>query len=167
MSLVYMLGKEVISRRRLLAVLLACALSATSGTAFADGGSGSGGSGSGGSGGGSGGSGSSGGSGGSGGSDNSGKSDDNDKDEKDDDDGKKDDPDHRDSDDAYLAVKNGKAVSLRTLKNHLNANFPGKILKLEIKAQGDGFVYRVKLLQDNRKVSTISLDAKTLVRRKN
>jgi hypothetical protein len=149
-------GIGLSSRRLLLGIALMLALGGASDLAHADKGSGGGGGG--------GGSGSSGGSDNSGGgSDNSGSGDDGDSaEEHDNEDGKR-----RDSDDAYSAVKNGQAVSLRQLKNHLSANYPGKILKLEIRALGEGFVYRVKLLQNDHKVSTISLDAKTLARRKN
>ena len=63
-------------------------------------------------------------------------------------------------------MNDGLAVSLKKLKSYLNANYPGKILRVDFKKQDDGFVYRVKILQANNKVTSLALDAKTLAKRR-
>jgi hypothetical protein len=134
-------------------------------TSFADD---DGGSDDGGGGGGTGGSGNggSGGSGGSNGSGNSGRSGGDDNDDDNSAQGNQNNRKRRDSDDVARAVNDGLAVSLKKLKSHLNANYPGKILKVEFKKLEGAFVYRVKILQANNKVTSLALDAKTLVKRR-
>ncbi len=100
---------------------------------------------------------------GGGGSDNSGPDgggDDEDIDEEDDDHGNG----SEESDRAREAVRHHKAVPIRVLLSHLNKNYPGRILDVDLKRSSNRLSYRVKILSTSGKVQRVRLDALTLSR---
>ena len=99
--------------------------------------------------------------------DNDNKDDDRDDDKDDDNDGDKSSPtkgDKREKDQerARAAVSSGKVASLRKLKSHLQSNYKGKVISIDLKRQFGRFVYRVKLLEKGNRVKSLTLDGMTL-----
>ena len=60
------------------------------------------------------------------------------------------------------AVKDKKAVPLRVLMTHLNRNYPGKVLDVDLKRSRLNYNYHVKILSKSGKVQRIRLNALTL-----
>jgi hypothetical protein len=72
----------------------------------------------------------------------------------------------KDHDRARDAVRRGKAVSLKALKQHLAANYPGKVLKIELKKRSGDLIYKVRILDTKGRLNTLRLDARSLARSK-
>lgn len=68
----------------------------------------------------------------------------------------------KDQDRAQDAVASGKAAPLLTLKDFLNRNYPGKILKIDLNSRFGNYVYKVRILQAGNRVKSVTLDARTL-----
>jgi hypothetical protein len=61
-------------------------------------------------------------------------------------------------------VSAGRAVPLRKLIAFLKKNYPGRVLDVDLKKFKGRLAYRVKLLENNRKVRRLWFDALTLER---
>ena len=70
----------------------------------------------------------------------------------------------RDDDSARIqnAVKQGHAVSLNTLLNHIKSNYDGTVINVELEKHGPNYIYQVKLLTSDNKLRILNLDAMNL-----
>jgi hypothetical protein len=68
----------------------------------------------------------------------------------------------RDHERARNAVKKGKVVSLKQLQQHLSTNYPGKLLRVELKRKSGTYYYKVRILTKGNRIRALSLNALTL-----
>jgi hypothetical protein len=92
-----------------------------------------------------------------------------DRDDGDDDDGGDPSSGGRDDDHerATEAVRRGKAVPLKKLREHLAQNFPGKILDVSLRRRSGDYYYNVRILAKGNRLKMLSLNALTLKLREN
>jgi uncharacterized membrane protein YkoI len=72
-----------------------------------------------------------------------------------------------DHENALKAVRRGKAVSLQKLKDHLAAQYPGKILDVNLRRSSGDYFYNVRILAKGNRIKVFSLNALTLKPRGN
>lgn len=64
-----------------------------------------------------------------------------------------------DSDFVLNAVLRGQAVSMRVLFNFIAATYSGTVINVDLHKQGNGFIYRIKLLTADNRLQILRLDA--------
>jgi hypothetical protein len=63
---------------------------------------------------------------------------------------------------AIKAVRRGKAVSLKKLREHLSQNYSGKILDVKLRRRSGDYFYNVRMLAKGNRLRMLSLNALTL-----
>lgn len=63
---------------------------------------------------------------------------------------------------AIKAVRRGKAVSLKRLRDHVEQNYPGKILDVRLRRRSGDYFYNVRILARGNRLKMLSLNALTL-----
>jgi uncharacterized membrane protein YkoI len=68
----------------------------------------------------------------------------------------------RDHDRVLRALQKGKVVSLQLLRRHLDSNYPGKLLRVDLKRKSGTYYYNVRILAPGNRIRAVSLNALTL-----
>ena len=71
------------------------------------------------------------------------------------------DADADDQDRARAALQAGEILPLKTVLDQLARSYPGQVMKVEIERESDRWIYKIKLLQSDGRLSKFKLDAKT------
>jgi uncharacterized membrane protein YkoI len=67
--------------------------------------------------------------------------------------------DERDHDLARQALEQGKVLSLRSVLDKVEREYPGQVLKVEFERDDDRFVYEIRLLQPDGRIAKLKVDA--------
>jgi len=62
---------------------------------------------------------------------------------------------------ARAALQAGEILPLKTVLDQLARSYPGQVMKVEIERESDRWIYEIKLLQSDGRLSKLKLDAQT------